>query len=321
MERYYSINNLKDTSKSKGKFGLKNSFCLPLMSFFSCFYDSCDILTLIERFSEAKSTEILSELGLSDEELEIITKRCLLDNIKNGVSEIGLLALNPRVVLKACLDFEINATIYVRIKDVDNIATLLEEFKGQKIKLGLFVDPYVDGDDLTNKASELSGKYNLPVVCVLFDDIKKTGMLNSLFDTLPVNYIEDVGLLDRDCSILGGIYADKDDFSLIASYGAKIIVSPHDSLNLGKGIANLQSMQNSGVEVNLASLMNSDIVSEISLASMLCRSLLSDPEILPVSEVLEIAISKYPRLDFKNEIVLEVEEKCEKIYEKIKEKI
>lgn len=318
MERCYKVKKLY--TNEKGAYGLRNSYCLPFLSFLGEYFDSRDLLIQQENLLEMSAEEILSHFNLSESELTSIYYKYILDGIKSGVTDMNIVSIAPLITKKIMEEFGVKGTIIVRAKDLSMIPKIYKEFSKSDLRLGISVDPYIDGDDLTNKVSDISGNFKLPVFVTLYNDLEKTGMLNSLFNKPPINYIEDVGLLDRECYIYGGICADKDDFSTMSGYEAKMIVSPSDALNFGQGIINIQAMISSSVDVQIASPINNDIVDEIRLASILNRGLLNDCEILPINEVLELAISKRERLLLKNDYNF-VYEECEKIFEKIKEKI
>lgn len=306
--------------KNISAFAFKNSLSLPFLNLIKKHYDTKEILVWQERFFELSSKEFLREYGLCQKDLENIIKFCLLENIKLGVSEIDVVSLDPVLCKNILEEFGLKGRIYLKAKDIDDLPEIVKEFKSSKIELAVMVDPYLDGDDLTNTVSLYSGKYKLPVLVTLFDDLQKTGMLNSLFDMPPADYIEKVGLFDRDCSVYGGIYADKDDFAKIASYGAKVVVCLFDSLNLGKGVANVYSMKNMEINVKLCSPINNNIIDEIKLAGVVNRGLLKDPTILKFDEVLEFALSERGKIEFDQKLYEKVKIECEKIIEKLKEK-
>ena len=321
MERYYSGYNLKDISKGGENFALKNSFCLPLMSFFSEYCDAYKLNEIIDRFSEMDANKIIEELLLTEEDYELLTKKCIFNNLQNGGKKLGILTIMPKITKQAFEELGMKGRIYIRARDIENIDNILEDFDKSDIGLGIFLDPYIDGDEIVNEVSNLSAKHKLPVIVSIFDDIEKVGLLNTMFDVPPVNYLENVGLLDRECAILGGIYADKEDFSLLANYGTKIIVSPYDFLNLGKGIANTYAMINSGVDVEIASIINCNVIEEIKIMSALARGTLNNSEILPIEELLERNKFIGKGRSFNQAEFNLIKAQCEKIYEKIKEKI
>ena len=60
--------------------------------------------------------------------------------------------------------------------------------------------------------------------------------------------MEEFGFLDRECYILGGNYLDKDDFSLLSSYGAKVILTPKSDSLCGREFVNLLTLENADID-------------------------------------------------------------------------
>ena len=318
MERCYNFKDLY--MNEKGAYGLRNSYCLPILSLCAEYLDSRDILILRENLLELSSEEIKMKYNLCEEDIEFIYRKYLLDGIKKGVNEMNFVSISPLLSKSLFEEYGVSGKILIRARDSGKIPELQHQFNKSLVSLGVTVSPYYDGDDLTNKISNICGEYKLPVFVTLYDDLEQTGMLNTLFNKPPINYVEDVGLLDRECYIIGGNYADKDDFLTMSNYETKVIVSPYDSINFGTNIPNIYAMKSNSVDVQLSSPINNNILEEIKLATALNRSLLSDCEVLPFNEVLELVISKKERIIVK-ENYERIKQKCIKIMEKIKEKI
>ena len=300
--------------------GLRNSFLLPILSGLSEYLDSKDLLKLIEKLETLPGQEILDILGLDDNRYRTILEQALLISISQGVSEIGILSLNPFLAKNVFDTLGLSGIIYVRASDLDDFRDMLNS-NGEKIKFGVFVDPYVDGDELTNEVSDFCAKHKVSVMINLYDELEKTGELNSTYNLTPIEYVESIGLLDRDFKILGGVYADKDDFNLISGYGGKIVVCPYESLNFGRGSPNVYAMQNSGVEVELSSPIINDIEREVEITSVVSRGLLNDPNILEVSEVFEMAKIDKPRIELSEEVYKNTNQNYKQIIKGVLEKI
>lgn len=317
METCYKINNL--IKNETGAFGFRNSYCLPFLSLLSDYLDSRDLLVHYENMLEMTSQDIIDKYTLSDQDFKLIYSKYLAEGIARGVTEMNVLAISPLILKTLFEEYKITGKILVCAKDIEIIPKIYKGFD-KSIGLAIAVDPYIDGDELTNEVSEIAGKYKLPVFVTLYDNLEKTGMLNSLFNKPPINYIEDIGLLDRECYIFGGVCADKDDLSVMSGYNAKMIISPYDFLNLGYGFVNAYAMENNGVEIQLASAINNNMAEEIKLLSALNRGFLNDSEILPIDEILELVISKRTRIRL-NTNIEEINDECDKIIQRIKEKI
>lgn len=295
----------------------RNSYCEPLMSLLSCGVNATLLLEIEKDLADLSAFDIIKKFNLSNDDLRDIDIRCISQNIKEKVCQINMLSFAPLITRDVMKEFNVNGIVFVRAKDIGNIKRLIDEFDNN-IRLGVVLDPLGDGDQVVNQISDVCAKYSLPVLVKLYDDLDKTGQLDSLYKMSPTRYIESVGLLDRECFIYGGIHADKDDFEIWSGYGGKVIISPTAFMYLGKGMANLPAMINSGVEVQLASTLENDILEEVKIATLLARGILSNPGILETEDVEDLA-----KADRDSEILRKNTtkslENCKKILERIKE--
>lgn len=319
MEMCYSVKTeefvLKSVWEESNSF--RNSYCEPLMSLLSSGVKATLLLEVEKDLSDLSASEIIRKFNLSKDDLRDIDIRCISQNIKEKVCQVNILSFAPLITRDTMKEFNLNGIVFVRAKDVENIKRLVDEFDNN-IRLGIVLDPLLDGDLIVNQISDMCAKYSLPVLVKLYDDLDKTGQLDSMYKMSPTRYIESVGLLDRECYIYGGIHADKDDFEIWSGYGCKVIVSPRSFMYLGKGIVNLSAMINADVEVQLSSTLENDIPEEIRLTTLLSRGMLNDPGILELEEVERLA-----KADKNYEVVRKNTtkslENCENILKRIKE--
>lgn len=308
MGRCNNIIQFKNYKKS-----YKNAFITPIFAILSEIFDSVDLLKLEEKFNDLSANEILNFLGLKKEDYKDILSFVLLKNIKQSVGEVNILSLDPFLTEKVLTDLNLSGKVFLRAKDLNEFEANLNA-----INYGIFIDPYCDGDEMTSYVSDYCAKNKIPVVVALYDDLEKTGQLNSIYNQTPIQYIENLGLLDREISILGGVYADKDDFAIISSYGAKMIICPYESMNFGRGSPNLYSMLNSGINVEIGSPIINDIYKELEFVSVVSRGLLNDESLLPINEVKNLAKISETQIKFDEEKYLKLKEKINKIKEKLK---
>lgn len=73
------------------------------------------------------------------------------------------------------------------------------------------------------------------IVCA-GDDLYDSGKIEAKYHLSPIMLLHKMGLLDENCSVLGGICIDRDDVDLMAQCGAKLIVCPSYSLGNGRGM-------------------------------------------------------------------------------------
>ncbi len=115
------------------------------------------------------------------------------------------------------------------------------------------------------------------------------------FGTTPVRYLHKLGILSPRLIAAHVIYVDDEEIDLLASYGVKVVHNPASNMKLGSGIQfKFTEMQKAGITVGLgtdgcSSSNNLDMVEAMKLASLLGKGWRKDPEVLPVSTILEAA--------------------------------
>ncbi len=162
-------------------------------------------------------------------------------NAELGVREINLFTSQPLQAESKMKKSALKGSIIVSWE-------LYKQFKGKtQIPLRVYVDLYNEEEKVLDEISLA----NVPVAIPLFDNLTRTGLINAKYELSPAKFIEQMGFLDRDCLIIGGMYADKDDLSLMGQYGAKIVVCPRAYSRKGSTFANIVLMQKQGLKVLL----------------------------------------------------------------------
>lgn len=110
----------------------------------------------------------------------------------------------------------------------------------------------------------------------------------------PVQLLADLGCFRVPTVAAHGIYVDADDMKLLHEGRVTVAHNPDSNLKLANGIAPVQQMLASGVNVSLgtdgaASNNNLNLFEEMHLAALLQKLLLRDAEALPAREVMRMA--------------------------------
>ena len=103
-------------------------------------------------------------------------------------------------------------------------------------------------DGALSNLSDLSAKMKLPLLFHLGRTLEEVGLISVRYGKSPATLLEEFGFLDRECYILGGNYLDKDDFSLLSSYGAKVILTPKSDSLCGREFVNLLTLENADID-------------------------------------------------------------------------
>ena len=106
------------------------------------------------------------------------------------------------------------------------------ECRGDKIFISSLLKAEDDLDEIVDYCVEKSAKV---IVCA-GDDLYDSGVLEAREHLSPVMFLHKIGLLDRNCSVVGGICLERDDADLMAQVGASLIVCPTYSCGTGRGI-------------------------------------------------------------------------------------
>ncbi len=263
----------------------ENSFCCPLLSYICQKHQGSEVLKIIEDIWTLPSCDVLKYLNITHERYLEIMGEFLLNCKIFAVRKCNIVSLYPLDCLSILKEFEIQGRVFVRSCDLE-IA--------KENDFGIFCDPFFDNDEKMNQISMTCGEFKLPIIVNLYDDLEKTGILFTRNNMSPMQYLEDLGILDRDCSILNLCNADKDDFALMSSYGVKAILTPYDSLSFGMGCVKFLSLLQSGVEIKIASPISNNLLREVDILTIVTRGDMKDPDLFLNMDLLKFIKVKLP---------------------------
>lgn len=70
--------------------------------------------------------------------------------------------------------------------------------------------------------------------------LDETGLIDVKFHLSPVQYLHKLGLLEK-CTVVGGVYLDREDVDLMAQCGTSLILCPTCSMGYGFGIPHFKA--------------------------------------------------------------------------------
>ncbi len=226
--------------------GLRNSYCDSLKSF------------LFQHFPLQEVVKIRA-LPINDDEDRWLCEYSVIKNLFAGVRELNLgckyannaiymldkYGLSGNAVVQETIDLpEITDRVIFHVVDV--LAYSENELQDIALKLG---------------------RSKVPVMITYGRSLNEMGSIDKEYGQSPATFLESLGFLDRECFILGGNYLDKDDLMLLASYDAKIIVSPRSDMLVARGFINLSPLVSQNIEILFASdeYPEVDMISEVEL--------------------------------------------------------
>ncbi|MDE7395891.1 MAG: hypothetical protein K2M95_07220 [Clostridiales bacterium] len=88
------------------------------------------------------------------------------------------------------------------------------------------------------------------VTAVCSATLEEAGIIDSRFGKSPVMLLHECGLL-VGCTVVGGVYLDKDDLALMAQENVPLVVRPSFDAGYGHGVAPVIAALKAGVKVSL----------------------------------------------------------------------
>lgn len=205
-------------------------------------------------------------------------------NVAAGVRRLNLLTRDPIAAAEKYKKFNLTGKIIIYADDYKK--SLAKKLEKQGLDLAIYIDLLLFNE---RQLEKFSG-FGVPVFIPLYDDLVATGQIDSDFGMSPAKLIEEMGFLDRDCTIVGGAYADKDDLELLGSYGAKIAVCPIWQSKKGATFTNILLIQKYGLKIGLGSGANSEInlAKEVEYLYLTTLSLLENPQAIALEEIQKL---------------------------------
>ncbi|SEW18425.1 amidohydrolase [Halobacterium jilantaiense] len=110
----------------------------------------------------------------------------------------------------------------------------------------------------------------------------------------PLEYAEDVGLLEDGDFLAHGVHSDETEIELLAESGASVVHCPASNMKLASGMAPVQAMREAGVTVALgtdgaASNNDLDVFDELRDAAMLGKLQTGAADAVPAEAAVEMA--------------------------------
>ncbi len=162
----------------------------------------------------------------------------------------------------------------------------LEKFKRSGFKFSVFVD-LLDDDEALNRVSLLK----LPTTTLLYENLTRTGQISQKFGgKMPAQVLEDLGFLDRECQIVGGMYADKDDLQILGENNVEITVCPRAFAEKGATFVNLKLLAKYPVKLSLGTydFPEIDMDKELEFLRLTSCALFEDPFAVTLKEVKKL---------------------------------
>ncbi len=208
----------------------------------------------------------------------------LFRSVAAGAKYLQILTSRPETICRQMQCQGLDGRIIVRPELV--LGGKIKKLKNLPFPLAVYVDILECDEKVLEEVSMLG----IAVVIPLFENLQRTGEISAMFDTSPAKLIEQLGFLDRDCTIVGGMYADKDDLEILGSYNAKMVLCPRAFARRGGTFANIVLMKKQGLNLQMGTLDGEiDFEKEIEFLHLTTLALLENESAVKKNEIEKIA--------------------------------
>ncbi len=182
---------------------------------------------------------------ICESDLMNICRQVVQKNVQSGVLSLFLKSPNLEVARSVIEEFEIDGKVIISADKLQEIR--VQDLLGDNVIVEVSSVLEMSDGALSN-LSDLSAKMKVPLLFHLGRTLEEVGLISVRYHQSPSRFLEEFGFLDRECYILGGNYLDKDDFSLLSSYGAKVILTPKSDSLCGREFVNLLTLENADID-------------------------------------------------------------------------
>lgn len=231
-----------------------------------------------------------------------------MEMIRTGTTCFVDMQMFPRMAVKACADSGMRALITRGLVGADEkdegakkrLAEAFDEMEyGRQIgaPCDFALGPhaiYTCGEGLLRHIAELSKEKGLRVNIHLTETRHEYQSCLDEHGMTPVEYLQSLGLLDREIILAHCVYLSDSDFALLARPNIHVACNPASNMKLANGFAPVSRMLKEGVQVcigtdSAASNNSLNLFGEMRLLSMSQKGVLEDALVLPAEETLRLA--------------------------------
>lgn len=154
--------------------------------------------------------------------------------------------------------------------------------------------PYTCPPDYLKKVLALAEKHGVGIHIHLAETRSEVDDIRKLYGKSPIEYVNDVGLLDFH--VLGAhcVHLSQDDIKILKEKNVGVAHNPESNMKLASGIAPIPQLLAEGINVGLgtdgaASNNNLDMLEEMRSAALLHKVSTGDPMAIPSYQALQMS--------------------------------
>ncbi len=213
-----------------------------------------------------------------------------MDQVARGVEESGIRAclcgglLDPNPELGAFL-----------FKEATHLHDTWHGKAGGRLTVQLGPhSPYLCSAGYLKEAAQEAQRRNIGLHIHVSESREEVANSRGAHGKTPVQYLADLGVLERPTAAAHCVHVDEADQSLLAEYQVKVLHNPTSNLKLANGVAPIPQLLAKGVTVALgtdghASNNNVNLFEELHLAALLHKGIQADAEAVPAATAIRMA--------------------------------
>ena len=182
-------------------------------------------------------------------------------------------------------------------KNIETAAAFTEKWQGVSplITPSIFChSPYTCSFETLKKSKEAASSKGLLFQIHVAETKNEWDRIQSKHQITPVQYLDQVGVLDQNTLLVHTIWIDDGDIDIIEKHGATVSHNPSSNMKLASGIAPIVDLLRSGITAGLgtdgcASNNNLDLFQEMDLTAKLHKVNTLDPTAMDARTVLKMA--------------------------------
>ncbi len=298
----FSADKIIDGTMKAAIPGLLNGHCHAAMSLMRGYADDMPLMPWLEEKIWPLENKI------TEEDVYWGTKLACLEMIKNGITTFVDMYHHFPGVVKATEEMGIRGCLSIATMDFNKIE-LAEQYKSMIVEgyknMHLYSDriKFILGPHAIYTVSAETWKWlrdfaiekNIHIHTHLSETISEVENSKMLFGCTPVEYLDKLGILDKNVSLAHCVHLTDNDLDIIAKKGCIIVHNPASNLKLVSGNQfRYKEMKERGIPVVLgtdgpSSGNNLDILEAMKLASLNGKTIYNDPTIWNTEETFNCA--------------------------------
>lgn len=286
--------------------GLINMHCHAAMAYFRGLADDMHLKEWLEQHIWPAENRLLSPEFVADS-----AELACLEMLKGGITTVNDMYFFGEATAQSAKKMGMRAVVGAGIVDfptisgnsADDYLAKAEEFilqwQGDDLVSGSVAphSAYACGPETLRRAKALADRLGCLMHLHVSETAWEVGEIQTRFGRRPVEHLAEIGVLGRNVVAVHCVWVDEREIALFAKHGVGVAHCIESNLKLASGFAPVVKMLNAGVNVafgtdGAASNNDLNLLSEISTAAKLHKTVTDDPTVLDAKTALLMATRK-----------------------------